>query len=108
MSPRVSVRCQIDVAGIENTEINGRLTYFLQNSTSPKSTVNDLAKLLTSGRFSLSSRELIEEVIQAEPNRTLGIIKAQQLVVLSPEFHIPILPESQAKVVQNRKRQRRQ
>lgn len=86
-TPLVSIRCQNYVAGGENNDIKGKLTYSPLNSTSPKAITNELATLLTSGRLSASSRGLIEEVIGAEPNLTLGIIKAQQLMAVTPEFH---------------------
>ena len=38
--------------------------------------------------MSLDSRELIEEVVAQEPNPVMKYIKAQQLIVAAPEFHI--------------------
>ena len=87
VTPLVSIRCPKYVAGAENNGIKGKLTHLPASGASPKAITNELATLLTSGRLSGSSRELIEEVIRAEPNRTLGIIKAQLLMTVTPEFH---------------------
>ena len=79
--------CANYVAGVENRGIKGKLRYSPQNGATPYAITNELATLLTSGRLSRSSRALIEQVIRAEPNLNLGVIKAQQLMALSPEFH---------------------
>ena len=86
-TPGVTLSCQNYVAGKENSGIKGKLAYSPESIASPNAIVNELATLLTSGRLSISSRAVVEEVIRAEPNRTLGVMKAQQLMVLTPEFH---------------------
>ena len=64
----------------------GRLTY-TPSSGSAENVANELATLMTAGRLSAASRQTIQQVFQAETNQALAIIKAQSLIVTSPEFH---------------------
>ena len=80
----VTVDCSKFVPGANNEYIRGKLTYSPAN---PTALVDELATLLTSGRLSQANRNLIREVVQTEANQTLALIKAQQLIAFSPEFH---------------------
>lgn len=81
------IDCDSFSAGAINEGSLGRLTYSPSDSSSAETITDELAALLTGGRLSLASREIIDEVINAETNPTLAMIKAQQLIALSPEFH---------------------
>jgi len=75
------------VAGAYNSGTQGRLTYSPQEGSSAEDITDELATLLTGGRLSLASREIINEVMNAEPDPLLKVIKAQQLITVAPEFH---------------------
>jgi uncharacterized protein (DUF1501 family) len=79
--------CAKVTAGADNDVSLGKLTYSPSDSSSSEKITDELATLLTSGRLSLASRELIGKVIQAEPTPALALIKAQQLMAFTPEFH---------------------
>jgi hypothetical protein len=64
----------------------GRLTY-APSSTSSEVIVNELATLLTAGRLSAESRQTVRKVVANETDPRLALIKAQSLIVTSPEFH---------------------
>jgi uncharacterized protein (DUF1501 family) len=81
------IDCDSFSTGAFNEGSIGRLTYSPSDSSSAETITDELAALLTGGRLSLSSRRLIDQMIDAETDPTLAIIKAQQLVALSPEFH---------------------
>jgi hypothetical protein len=66
----------------------GKLSFSPTEGINAESLVNDLSMLMTSGRLSTSNRQIISEVVSSEPNQALGLIKAQQLMILSPEFHV--------------------
>lgn len=65
---------------------SGRLTY-----AAPVEPVDEiiaeLSTLLTAGRLSSGSREIIKRVFSSEPNPSLALLRAQQLIVTTPEFH---------------------
>ena len=73
--------------GGNNVGVLGRLTYTPAASSSTRAYIDELSTLLTAGRLSTSSRNLINSVAAAETNKTLALMKAQQLMVLAPEFH---------------------
>lgn len=81
------IDCDSYAAGAFNEGSLGRLTYSPSDSSSAEKITDELAALLTGGRLSLSSRQLIDEVIDDEIDPALALVKAQQLVALSPEFH---------------------
>jgi uncharacterized protein (DUF1501 family) len=81
-----SVYCQKFGLGQDNRGVSGKLSY-IPRSEIPEDIVDDLASLLTAGRLSKSSRAIISNVIRSEPNVTIGIVKAQQLMAFAPEFH---------------------
>jgi uncharacterized protein (DUF1800 family) len=64
----------------------GRLTY-APSSTSSEVIVNELATLLTAGRLSKESRQIVRKAVANETDPRLALIKAQTLIVTSPEFH---------------------
>ena len=70
-----------------NKGVLGKLNYSSATSSSASTYIDELAMLLTAGQLGTSSRQLIANVVAAEPNRTMAVIKAQQLIVLAPEFH---------------------
>ena len=87
----------------------------MQGSNSPADIVDELATLLTAGRLSRSSRQVIQRIIASESNMTIATMKAQQLMVLTPEFHAtnavrqsaevrpdPEVPKSLIKTLQSR------
>jgi hypothetical protein len=65
----------------------GSLTFAPPDGLAIAQITNELATLLTAGRLSRTSRELISQMIGSEPNITIGVKKAQQLIITSPEFH---------------------
>jgi uncharacterized protein (DUF1501 family) len=78
--------CQNFGVAKDNKGITGKLTY-MEYTYGPDNTVDSLASLLTAGRLSKQSRAIIADVVRSEQNLTLGLIKAQQLMVFTPEFH---------------------
>ncbi|KAI2490759.1 Protein of unknown function (DUF1501) [Fragilaria crotonensis] len=73
--------------GGNNKGVFGKLSYLPASSSSVATYIDELAMLLTAGRLSTSNRNLIRTVVAAEPNRTMAVMKAQQLIALAPEFH---------------------
>jgi uncharacterized protein (DUF1501 family) len=65
----------------------GNLTFAPSDSSTAYKITDELATLLTAGRLNRLSRQVIDDVIRSEPNQTIALLKAQQLIVLSPEFH---------------------
>ena len=63
----------------------GGLTYTPDPSLDSRGVVDELATLLTSGRLSQEKRQLIVSVYDA--NNPLGLIRAQELIATTPEFH---------------------
>lgn len=49
--------------------------------------VEELATVMTAGRLSEENRAIITDVVKSENNGTLAVIKAQQLISASSEFH---------------------
>jgi uncharacterized protein (DUF1501 family) len=66
----------------------GNLTFAPSDGSAAYKITDELATLLTAGRLSRLSRQVIDDVIRFEPNKTIALTKAQQLIVLSPEFHV--------------------
>jgi uncharacterized protein (DUF1501 family) len=79
--------CSSFRVGSNNERSLGKTTYRPSDDVSSEKITDELATLLTAGRLSLSSRELIDEIVSAEPRADIAAIKAQQLIILSPEFH---------------------
>jgi uncharacterized protein (DUF1501 family) len=79
--------CSKYTVGGVNDGVLGSLTFTPSNGLAVSQITNELATLLTAGRLNRSSREFISQIIQSEPDITLGVKKAQQLIVTSPEFH---------------------
>ena len=71
-----------------NEGVMGQNTFTPSASSETQALVDELATLLTDGRLSRESRELIEQVVSQEADPVLKNIKAQQLIVAAPEFHI--------------------
>jgi uncharacterized protein (DUF1501 family) len=82
-----SYDCSKYVPAGDNDGMLGKLTYGVQGGSSSGSIVEELATLLTAGRLGRSSRKVIESVIANEANTAMAVMKAQQLMVLTPEFH---------------------
>jgi uncharacterized protein (DUF1501 family) len=72
----------------ENKGVLGKLNYFPAEGIDTVSMIDELATLLTAGRLSPSSRMFISDITAKEPNRALAVMKAQQLIVLTPEFQV--------------------
>jgi uncharacterized protein (DUF1501 family) len=79
--------CEEYTLGGNNKGVLGKLNYSPATSSSASTYIDELAMLLTAGRLGTSSRQVIANVVAAEPNRTMAVMKAQQLIVLAPEFH---------------------
>jgi uncharacterized protein (DUF1501 family) len=74
------------VGGINDGSL-GSLTFTPPDGSSAIQVTKELATLLTAGRLSRTSRDFISQIIGSEPNITIGVKKAQQLIITSPEFH---------------------
>jgi hypothetical protein len=65
-------------------------------SMSTESIIDDLATLLTSGRLSSESRNIIKQAFEDTLSNgykfSEAVVNAQQLVVVSPEFHASNIP----------------
>ena len=72
----------------------GELTYRAPIKQNTKKALNELSMLLTAGRLSQESRNLIEEEVKQAKDDESGLRLAQQLIVSSPEFHSTSLIES--------------
>ena len=81
------IPCWKYTLGGNNKGVMGKLRYLPASGSSAVTYIDELAMLLTAGRLSTSSRQLISTVVAAEPNRTMAVMKAQQLIALTPEFH---------------------
>jgi hypothetical protein len=76
------------IPGATSSLTLGRLTYRPDDMTSAASVVVDeLAMLMTSGRLSSANRHLVEVVYSRETDVKMAILKAQQLIATTPEFH---------------------
>ena len=65
----------------------GEITLTPENINDNESVVNELATLLTAGRLNSQSRDIIKNEIAGIPDADARFRLAQQLVVISPEFH---------------------
>jgi len=65
----------------------GSLGYTPSTNTSDKAITDELATLMTAGRLPAESRQVINRVIGSEPDPLMKVIKAQQLISFTPEFH---------------------
>jgi uncharacterized protein (DUF1501 family) len=74
------------IGGVNDGSL-GNLTFSPKNIMIAENITSELATLLTAGRLSPSNRDIVNEMINSEPNRYLALLKAQQLIVMSPEFH---------------------
>jgi len=80
--------CNLLKAGHEyNQGSLGKLAYLPSDSSSAGKITDELATLLTGGRLSVASRRVIDKVVEMESDPFLKIIKAQQLMLFTPEFH---------------------
>ena len=57
------------------------------NSGSSAGIVDELATVLTSGRLSPENREIVKGAISGENDPTRAMVKAEQLIIASSEFH---------------------
>jgi uncharacterized protein (DUF1501 family) len=78
--------CQNFGVAKANKGVAGKLAY-TTSTNDPNYMVDQLALLLTSGRLSRKSRDIIADVVRSEQTLAVGIVKAQQLMVFAPEFH---------------------
>ena len=86
-----NVRCKDVESGNVRLGSSGSLT-MVPNATllSPAQVVDELNLLMTSGRLSSKSLAIIEQAYQDEESlngHTMASIKAQQLILTTPEFH---------------------
>jgi len=65
----------------------GSLTYAPAENATSLEVVDELATLLTAGKLSEESRQIVSEVYASETDASVGLRKAQKLIVTSPEFH---------------------
>ncbi|KAL7568310.1 hypothetical protein ACA910_018446 [Epithemia clementina (nom. ined.)] len=69
----------------------GYLSWIPNSSLSASQVVDQLSVIMTSGRLSSASRALIEQTYKDEmiatSNHALATIRAQQLILTTPEFH---------------------
>ena len=79
-------RCQSRLPG-EYSEASSYPHFVPSDASSPSSVVDELSTLMTSGRLNQHHRSLIEQAVAQEPDRMIGIIKAEQLMASIPEFH---------------------
>ena len=68
----------------------GNLSYFpkKQRLDDADFVVKNLATMLTSGRLSRFHRNIVKEAYLSETDRVRGFQLAQELIILSPEFHV--------------------
>jgi len=70
---------------------DGSNTYAPDSNHSPSQIVDELATVLTSGRLSQTSRDLVEQAyvdtLAEGKSSSEALINAQQLIVTTPEFH---------------------
>lgn len=85
----------ISPGGITDGSV-GKFQYPPSNSA-----LDELATLLTGGRLSEASRQLIDQVVAAEGDPTMKLLKAQQLMAFSPEFHSTNIPRRNGNVRQS-------
>lgn len=83
----VGTYCDDYMVSGNDERCRGTLRFAPSDSDSTDSITTELATLLTAGRLPIESREIINQAMKAEPNLTVAIMKAQQLMVLTPEFH---------------------
>jgi uncharacterized protein (DUF1501 family) len=81
------VDCETYSPGQFNIGSRGALGFSPVDMTSAGAIMDELAMLLTAGRLSSDSRAIIEQAINEEPDPTMKVIKAQQLMISTPEFH---------------------
>lgn len=78
--------CQSRVAGRYANRAS-RPVFIPQDASSPAAIVDELATIMTSGRLCAEHREVIKTVVANEADPLLGIIKAEQLIASTAEFH---------------------
>ena len=79
--------CDDYMVSANDVRCRGTLRFAPSNLDSTDSITTELATLLTAGRLPRESREIINQAMKEESNLTVAIMKAQQLMVLTPEFH---------------------
>jgi uncharacterized protein (DUF1501 family) len=79
--------CSKYTVGSVNDGSLGNLTFLPKINMTVENITDELATLLTAGRLSYSNRDIVNQIINSESNRNTGLLKAQQLIVMSPEFH---------------------
>jgi uncharacterized protein (DUF1501 family) len=83
-----TVECSSYMPLDRNQGTLGKLTYSPTDNGSMETMLDELATLLTAGRLSASNRQLINSIIATESDMSLAVMKAQQLIVLTPEFQV--------------------
>ena len=74
----------------------GQLTFSPTSSSSAASVVDELSLLLTGGRLSTSSRDLIINAYNSASSKAAGLEIAQKLIIATPEFHSTNVIESKS------------
>jgi hypothetical protein len=84
---KIEVEEEFSCEKLEYDDNFGRLAYSPSNPNNAVSTVDDLALLLTGGRLSAASKDIISNAYQGEGNNADGLRLAQKLITTTPEFH---------------------
>ncbi len=79
------------IEGAPTDSQEGALTYSVEGATSIDEVLDDLSLLLTSGRLSDKNKEIIKDTVEdmylnGDSDKAIRI--AQQLILMSPEFHV--------------------
>jgi hypothetical protein len=65
----------------------GQLKYLPTNPNNAANIVNELSLLLTGGRLSSQSKQIIRQAFQSEGDSSDGLRLVQKLIAITPEFH---------------------
>jgi hypothetical protein len=65
----------------------GQLKYLPTNPNNAANIVNELSLLLTRGRLSSQSQQIIRQAFQSDGDSSDGLRLAQKLIASTPEFH---------------------
>lgn len=86
---------------IGNNDDNYGNTKYLPTTSDPDVVIGNLATLLTSGRISAENRAVIKtayfDTLEAGKGEFEAMVNAQQLIVMTPEFHSNGLPKTTGK-----------
>ena len=91
--------CENRVAG-EYISMSSKPGFIPDDASSPFGIVDDLSTIMTSGRLSPQHRESIMDLVGSEKDPLIGIIKAEQLIASSAEFHSTgtVVPRAETRV----------